>query len=111
MDEETTLAFNSLVKSEWQEAKGHNENPRLVNLLRLLVRFTNTAEQNEEMDSEENPMCPHTVVNRLTGKCVACGEEPDAEESEGEAVEGEGEGEGETGEGGEGTPHRRKRRR
>lgn len=79
MPAEIVTAVNKELRKEMEDASNHRENPRLITLMRLLVRLTNTPAQNEEMDRAEppKPVCPHENVNRKTGKCLACGEVPE----------------------------------
>lgn len=60
----------------------HRENPRMIRLAHSLIRLTNTEEDNAKLDAEKPaaPVCPHEIVNRKTGKCVACGQTPEEEE-------------------------------
>jgi hypothetical protein len=75
----TVTRVNEELRKELSEAIGHRENPRLITVIKSLVRLTNTETQNAEMDKAEppKPVCPHEIVNRKTGKCVACGEVPE----------------------------------
>lgn len=79
MAREIVSEVNKDLRAQLADAKGHRESPRLIAFLTSMVRLTNTPEQNTEMDKAEppKPICPHEVVNRKTGKCVACGEVPE----------------------------------
>lgn len=70
---------NSDLKALLAEAKGHREGPRFIAMIRAMVRLTNSPEDNKAMDAAAPPapVCPHELVNRKTGKCVACGEIPE----------------------------------
>lgn len=69
---------NADLRAQRADAIGHRENPRIIALLTTLLRLTNTAEDNDKLDAE-NPVqvCAHEVINRKTGKCVACGQVPE----------------------------------
>lgn len=72
-----TLVQSCNVKAKEIEAAmlAHRENPRMVALAHEFVRLTNSEEDNAKLDAETTaPECPHDVVNRKTGKCIACGE-------------------------------------
>lgn len=69
--------FNKAVREEMDDAIRHRENPRIISLMRHLVRLTNTSEENAKLEAEEAaamPQCPHENVQRSTGKCTSCGE-------------------------------------
>jgi hypothetical protein len=77
---------NASFKAQHADAVAHRENPRMIHMLKTLIRLTNTEDDNAKEDKEAEaakaalPKCPHDVVNRKTGKCVACGEIPEDEE-------------------------------
>lgn len=78
--EQLVQEVNTSLKQHREDAANHRENPRLISLMDLLIRLTNSPEDNAELDKANEaakPKCPHEVVNRKTGKCVACGEVPE----------------------------------
>jgi hypothetical protein len=80
--QEAIKKVNAEISKDLAEAQGHRENPRIISVLKHLLRLTNTDAQNSEMDKAEppKPVCPHETVNRKTGKCTLCGEVPEEEE-------------------------------
>jgi hypothetical protein len=79
---ELVNSVNGKLKAVEADMISHKENPRMLSLVHELVRLTNSEEDNAKLDEKaeaEAPQCPHEVISRKTGKCVACGEIPDEE--------------------------------
>lgn len=76
MAEKVTARFNRDVKEELQDAINHRENPRLISLMKHLIRLTNSPDENAVLYAEEKraPECDHENINRKSGKCLDCGE-------------------------------------
>lgn len=74
----TTETFNAALRVELEEAVNHRENPRIISLMRHLIRLSNSPDDNAKLDAAEKaaaPVCEHETVNRRTGKCLTCGED------------------------------------
>jgi hypothetical protein len=71
---------NAELLEQMEDAIRVRHDPRLISLLKTMVKLTSSPDQLAKMEAAEEaaqPKCQHEVVNRRTGKCVACGEVPE----------------------------------